>query len=72
MDTLKENTMNEFEHEIKVIVQIAENSGATTVRNEEGLIDSISFTSFDLLRFADFLVNSTMENYHEIKDAQTV
>ena len=64
--------MNEFEHEIKVIVQIAENSGATVARNQEGQIEDIFFTPFDLLRFCDFIVSSTMENYEEIKDTPSV
>ena len=65
MDT----TMNDFETELKVIVQLAENNGATVARNKEGLVDDIFFTPYDLLRYTDYIVNSTMENYHEIKAA---
>ena len=65
MDT----TMNDFETELKVIVQLAENNGATVTRNKEGLVDDIFFTPYDLLRYTDYIVNSTMENYHEIKAA---
>lgn len=65
MDT----TMNDFETELKVIVQLAENNGATVARNKEGQVDDIFFTPYDLLRYTDYIVNSTMENYHEIKAA---
>lgn len=68
MDT----TMNDFEQELKVIVLLAENNGATVARNKEGQIEDIFFTPYDLLRYTDFIVNSTMENYNEIKDPQAV
>ena len=68
MDT----TMNDFEQELKVIVQLAENNGATVACNKEGQIEDIFFTPYDLLRYTDFIVNSTMENYNEIKDPQAV
>ena len=61
--------MNEFETELKVIIQLAENNGATVARNKEGQVDDIFFTPYDLLRYTDYIVNSTMENYHEIKAA---
>ena len=64
--------MNDFEQELKVIVQLAENNGATVARNKEGQIEDIFFTPYDLLRYTDFIVNSTMENYNEIKDPQAV
>ena len=68
MDT----NMNEFDTEAKVIIQLAENAGATVARNKEGQVEDIFFTPFDLLRYTDFIINSTMENYHEIKDTKAV
>ena len=61
--------MSDFDTEVKVLVQIAENCGATVARNKQGQIEDIFFTPYDLLRYADYIVNTTMENYHEIKDA---
>lgn len=66
------DTMNEFEQELKVMVTIAEKCGATVARNQEGQIEDIFFTPHDLLRLADFLVNTTLENYEELKDSKAV
>lgn len=66
------DTMNEWQQEIDMMVVIAEKCGATVVRNKEGQIEDIFFTPHELLRMADFLVNTTMENYEELKDSQAV
>jgi len=68
MDTVNK-VLQDLDTEVKVIVQIAENSGATVARNKEGQIEDIFFTPYDLLRFADFLITSTVENYNEIQGA---
>ena len=68
MDT----TMNDFETELKVIIQLAENNGATVARNKDGQVDDIFFTPYDLLRYTDYIVSTTMENYDEIKDTKAV
>lgn len=59
---------HDITNEINVMVLIAEKSGATVARNKEGQIEDIFFTPFDLLRFCDFIISSTMENYEEIKN----
>lgn len=64
--------MSEFKNEIDVMVRIAEKNGATIARNKDGLVEDIFFTVFDLLRFADFLVTTTLENYDEIQDPKAV
>lgn len=73
METVtKEGIMSEFKNEIDVMVLIAEKNGATIARNKEGQVEDIFFTVFDLLRFADFLVTTTLENYDEIQDPKAV
>ena len=73
METVtKEGIMSEFKNEIDVMVRIAEKNGATIARNKDGLVEDIFFTVFDLLRFADFLVTTTLENYDEIQDPKAV
>lgn len=62
MDTM----MNEFENEVKVLKVIVEKVG--------GEIDGevITFDPFSLLRFADFLVSSTLDNYEELQNTKEV
>lgn len=69
MDTV---TLDDFANEVKVMVAIAEECGATVAKNKEGQIEDIFFTPFDLLRFCDFLVSSTLENYDEIQNTPAV
>lgn len=59
-----ETVMDEFENEIRVMKLIVEKVG--------GEIDGevITFDPFSLLRFADFLVSSTLENYEELQNTK--
>lgn len=57
-----EDIVNEFENEVKVMKVIAEKVGGEF----DG--DVFTFTTFSLLRFADFLVSSTLDNYEEIQN----
>jgi len=54
--------MDEFENEVKTLKIIVEKTG--------GEIDGeiITFTPFSLLRFADFLISTTLDNYEEIQN----
>lgn len=58
--------MDEFENEIRVMKLIVEKVG--------GEIDGevITFDPFSLLRFADFLISSTLDNYEEIQNTKEV
>lgn len=66
MDTM----MNEFENEVKVMTTIAEKCGAVTQLDDEGKVYLYTFTPFELLRFADFLVSSTLDNYEELQNTK--
>lgn len=61
-----ETVMDEFENEVRVMKLIVEKVG--------GEIDGevITFDPFSLLRFADFLVSSTLENYEELQNTKEV
>lgn len=59
MDTI----MEEFENEVKVMKVIAEKVGGEF----DG--DVFTFDPFSLLRFADFLVQTTLDNYEEIQNS---
>ena len=58
--------MNEFENEVKVMKVIAEKVGGEF----DG--DVFTFDTFSLLRFADFLISSTFDNYEEIQNTKEV
>lgn len=61
-----ETVMDDFENEVRVMKLIVEKVG--------GEIDGevITFDPFSLLRFADFLISSTLENYEEIQNTKEV
>lgn len=56
--------MNEFENEVRVMKTIAEKVGGEF----DG--DVFTFDTFSLLRFADFLVSSTLDNYEELQNTK--
>lgn len=64
--------MSAFEQEIRVMTTVAEKCGGVTQLDEEGRVYLYTFTPYELLRFADFLVTSTLENYEELQDSKTV
>lgn len=59
-----DSIMEEFENEVKTLKIIVEKTG--------GEIDGevITFDAFSLLRFADFLVSSTLDNYEELQNTK--
>lgn len=61
-----DSIMEEFENEVKTLKIIVEKVG--------GEIDGevITFDPFSLLRFADFLVQTTLDNYEEIQNSPDV
>lgn len=64
MDTITpESIVNEFDNEVKVMNLIAEKVGGEF----DG--DVFTFDTFSLLRFADFLVQTTLDNYEEIQNS---
>lgn len=60
MDTI----MEEFENEVKTLKIIVDKVG--------GEIDGevITFDTFSLLRFADFLIATTLDNYEELQNTK--
>lgn len=67
-----EEIMNEFENEVKVLLTIADKMGAEIIKSTDGKVHSIDFDPFSLLRFADFLVSSTLDNYEELQNTKEV
>jgi hypothetical protein len=73
MDTVTpESIVNEFDNEVKVMTLIAEKCGGVAQYDEEGNLYLYTFTPYELLRFADFLVSSTLDNYEEIQNSPEV
>ena len=73
MDTVTpESIVSEFDNEVKVMTFIAEKCGAITQLDDDGKIYLYTFTPYELLRFADFLVSSTLDNYEEIQNSPDV
>jgi hypothetical protein len=73
MDTVTpDSNVNELDQAIKTMTFIAEKCGGVTQYDEEGKVYLYTFTPYELLRFADFIVTSTLENHEELQDTKTV
>jgi hypothetical protein len=64
--------MNEFQNEFEVMGVIAQKCGGNPLYDEDGKVYLYTFTPFELLRFADFLVTTTLDNYEEIQNTPKV